>query len=131
MISVFCDADGKTIEMSLDEAKQFDVFERQLSKTSGDCLHAGSIESKLVEQLLALLKNQSLLERATPSQLQQVGLASNYLDCAVILKAVYKEMERRIQNVSTFQEIRFILNIFDDKPLSNEKIEEIKERVNV
>lgn len=136
MISIFCKQDSTTVVLTKKEAKHFDTFRRQykMLKKQGATvfnLEGGDIDSVTLHQILVLSLDPSGLQKATPAQLQRIGLVCNYLDCKEVLHAVYNEMKRRVMQVSSFGDIRSVLNILLDKPVSSEKIEEIKERVGV
>lgn len=137
-ISVFCGKDNRAVTMTKEQVIAFSILHEQFKTVYGDdsgdvavvSLEAGNeIESGALEQLLVILGDGSLLRKATPVQLQRVGLVAHYLECREVLHSVYKEMERRIHETSTFAEMRMVLNIFDHEAVSSDKIEEIKERV--
>lgn len=151
-INVFCGKDNKVVTMTKEQVVGFSILHEQFKTVYGDsgdaavALEAGNeiesgdaavvsleagneIESGALEQLLVILGDGSLLRKATPVQLQRVGLVAHYLECREVLHSVYREMERRIHETSTFAEMRMVLNIFDHEAVSSDKIEEIKERV--
>lgn len=137
-ISVFCGKDNRAVTMTKEQVIAFSILHEQFKTVYGDdsgdvavvSLEAGNeIESGALEQLLVILGDGSLLRKATPVQLQRVGLVAHYLECREVLHSVYVEMERRIHETSTFAEMRMVLNIFDHEAVSSDKIEEIKERV--
>lgn len=137
MISVFCNQDSTTVMLTKKEAKHFAVIYSQykdLKEKNGTAvlnLEGGDIDSVTLHQILVLSLDPSGLQKATPAQLQRIGLVCNYLDCKEVLHAVYNEMKQRVMQVSSFGDIRSVLNILLDKPVSSEKIEEIKERVGI
>jgi hypothetical protein len=138
-INVFCGKDNKAVTVTKEQVMAFSILHEQFKTVYGVVeddatatvtLEAGNeIESGALEQLLVILGEGELLRKATPSQLQRVGLVAHYLECRGVLHSVYKEMERRIHGASTYAEIRMVLNIFDHEAVSTDKIEEIKERV--
>jgi hypothetical protein len=133
MKKVFCSIDHMTVEITEKQVEYFETLKKQIDETvNDDVIEGGDISSVMFYKILFLLsseEHQQHMSSLTSHELQQIGITSNYLECRHVLELVYKEMERRVKQATTFKEISEILNINDDDEVSMDYIEELKNEI--